>query len=46
DQEAVEKTIKKHHNEIAALITEPILHGSATCITPKEGFLKSLNIIK
>jgi glutamate-1-semialdehyde 2,1-aminomutase len=45
DQEAVEKTIKKHHNEIAALITEPILHGSATCITPKEGFLKFLREI-
>ena len=45
DQEAVEKTIKKHHNEIAALITEPILHGSATCITPKKGFLKFLRKI-
>ncbi|MEM3699684.1 MAG: glutamate-1-semialdehyde 2,1-aminomutase [Candidatus Bathyarchaeia archaeon] len=45
DQEAVEKAVKKHHNEIAALITEPVLHGSATCITPKEGFLKFLREI-
>ncbi|MDH7477620.1 MAG: glutamate-1-semialdehyde 2,1-aminomutase [Candidatus Bathyarchaeota archaeon] len=45
DQEAVEKAIKRHHNEIAALITEPILHGSATCITPKEDFLKFLREI-
>jgi glutamate-1-semialdehyde 2,1-aminomutase len=45
DQEMVEKTIRKHHEEIAALITEPILHGSATCITPKEGFLKFLREI-
>ncbi|MEM3697289.1 MAG: glutamate-1-semialdehyde 2,1-aminomutase [Candidatus Bathyarchaeia archaeon] len=45
DQEAVEKVIKRHHNEIAALITEPILHGSATCIIPKEGFLKFLREI-
>ena len=45
NQEIVEKTIKKHHKEIGALITEPILHGSATCITPKEGFLKFLREI-
>ncbi|MEM1540860.1 MAG: glutamate-1-semialdehyde 2,1-aminomutase [Candidatus Bathyarchaeia archaeon] len=45
DQEIVEKTIKRHHDEIAALITEPILHGSATCIPPKEGFLKFLREI-
>lgn len=45
NQEIVEKTIKKHHKEIAALITEPILHGNATCITPKEGFLKFLREI-
>ncbi|MGQ9726828.1 MAG: aspartate aminotransferase family protein [Candidatus Bathycorpusculaceae bacterium] len=45
DQETVEKTIKKHHNEISALITEPILHGNATCITPKDEFLKFLREI-
>jgi len=45
DQEIVEKTIKKHGKDIATLITEPILHGSATCITPKEGFLKFLREI-
>ncbi len=43
--EILEKTIKKHKNEIAALITEPILHGNATCIPPKEGFLEFLREI-
>jgi len=38
----VEKTIRKYEKEIAALITEPILHGSACCMLPKEGYLKAL----
>ena len=45
DSEVLEKTIKKHKGDIAALITEPILHGSATCIPPKKGFLKFLREI-
>jgi glutamate-1-semialdehyde 2,1-aminomutase len=45
DQKIVEETIKKHREEIAAVITEPILHGSATCIPPKEGFLSFLREI-
>lgn len=45
DPEVLEKTIKKHKGEFAALITEPILHGSATCIPPKKGFLKILREI-
>jgi glutamate-1-semialdehyde 2,1-aminomutase len=40
DFEVLEKTIKKHKDRIAALITEPILHGSATCIPPEKGFLE------
>jgi glutamate-1-semialdehyde 2,1-aminomutase len=38
--EILEKTIRQYKNEIAALITEPILHGSATCILPRDEFLK------
>jgi glutamate-1-semialdehyde 2,1-aminomutase len=45
DPEVLEKTIKKHKGDIAALITEPILHGNATCIPPKKGFLKILREI-
>ncbi len=45
DPEVLEKTIKKHKGDIAALITEPILHGNATCIPPKKGFLKFLREI-
>lgn len=45
DAEALETAIKKHKNDIAALITEPILHGSATCIPPKREFLKFLREI-
>lgn len=42
DSEVVEKTIKKHKNTIATLITEPILHGNAACKVPKDGFLRFL----
>ncbi len=45
DSEVLEKTIKKQKDDIAALITEPVLHGSATCIPPKKGFLKFLREI-
>ncbi|UCH32539.1 MAG: aminotransferase class III-fold pyridoxal phosphate-dependent enzyme, partial [Candidatus Bathyarchaeota archaeon] len=45
DTEAIEKTIKKHRANIAALITEPILHGNAACIVPKDGFLRFLREI-
>jgi glutamate-1-semialdehyde 2,1-aminomutase len=43
--EILETTIRKHKNKIAALITEPILHGNATCIPPEKGFLKFLREI-
>jgi glutamate-1-semialdehyde 2,1-aminomutase len=42
DPEVLEATIKKHRNDIAALITEPILHGDSTCILPEKGFLEFL----
>ncbi len=45
DPEVMEKTIKKHRDDIAALITEPILHGNAACIVPKDGFLRFLREI-
>jgi glutamate-1-semialdehyde 2,1-aminomutase len=45
DPEVLEKTIKKHKGDIAAVITEPILHGNATCIPPRKGFLKFLREI-
>jgi len=41
DIDAVEKAIKKHRNEIAAVILEPIMHNIG-CILPKEGYLKAL----
>jgi len=45
DAEALETAVKKHKNDIAAIITEPILHGSAACIPPKKGFLQFLREI-
>ncbi len=41
----VEKTARKHEGEIAAVITEPIMHGNACCILPKKGYLKALRKI-
>ncbi len=45
DPEVMEKTIRKHRDGIAALIAEPILHGNAACIVPKDGFLRFLREI-
>jgi glutamate-1-semialdehyde 2,1-aminomutase len=41
DLELLKTTVAKRHNEIAAIITEPIMcnHG---CILPKEGFLEGI----
>ncbi len=41
DFESIEKTIKKHAKEIAAIITEPVM-GNAAAIPPKKGYLKHL----
>lgn len=45
EPEILERTIREHKNEIGALITEPVLHGNAMCITPREGFLNFLREI-
>jgi glutamate-1-semialdehyde 2,1-aminomutase len=45
DPEGLEAKIKKHKNDIAALITEPILHGNSACITPEKGFLEMIREI-
>lgn len=41
DLELVEKTLAEKHEEIAAIITEPVMCNSG-CIPPKEGFLEGL----
>lgn len=41
DFEGIEKTVKNHHNEIAAIITEPIM-GNAAAIQPKKDYLQFL----
>ena len=41
----LQRAIRRNKDEIAALITEPILHGNATCIPPKDGFLKFIREI-
>lgn len=41
DLDDVEKTLKVHQNEVAAIIVEPIPHNIG-CILPEPGFLKGL----
>ncbi|MEJ7694406.1 aspartate aminotransferase family protein [Daejeonella sp.] len=41
DLELVKSTLAKHSDEIAAIITEPIMCNSG-CILPEEGFLQGL----
>ncbi len=41
DLPLLEKILKKHHAEVAAIITEPIMCNSG-CILPKEGYLQDL----
>lgn len=41
DFDLIEKTVKKNHKKIAAIITEPIM-GNAAAIMPKIGYLKFL----
>jgi glutamate-1-semialdehyde 2,1-aminomutase len=41
DLELVENLLQKHHAEIAAIITEPIMCNNG-CIPPKPGFLEGL----
>ena len=44
DPEIVESTIEKHKNEIACLITEPVMCNCG-CILPKPGYLEFLRDI-
>ena len=39
--DAIEKTVKKQHSEVAAIITEPIM-GNGGAIMPRPGYLKHL----
>ena len=41
DLELVRETLEKHHAEIAAIVTEPVMCNSG-CIPPKPGFLQGL----
>jgi glutamate-1-semialdehyde 2,1-aminomutase len=41
DFELVKESLSKHHTEIAAIITEPVMCNSG-CIPPKEGYLQGL----
>ena len=41
DLELLKKTVERHHSEIAAIITEPIMCNNG-CILPEEGFLVGL----
>ena len=44
DFEGLEETIRKHGDEIAAIITEPIM-GNCSAITPQRGYLEFLRKI-
>lgn len=41
DQEMLEETLEKHHEDIAAIFVEPML-GNAAGIMPKPGFLEKM----
>ncbi|MVZ64700.1 aminotransferase class III-fold pyridoxal phosphate-dependent enzyme [Sphingobacterium sp. DK4209] len=41
DLELLKETVKKHHHEIAAIITEPVMCNNG-CIAPKAGFLEGI----
>ncbi len=44
DLELVRETIKKHHHELAAIITEPVMCNNG-CIVPGEKFLEGLRTL-
>ncbi|MEO8763885.1 MAG: aspartate aminotransferase family protein [Ginsengibacter sp.] len=44
DLPLLETTVEKHHHELAAIITEPVMCNSG-CILPGDGFLKGLRNI-
>lgn len=41
DFDSIEKTVNKNHNEVAAIICEPVM-GNAAVIPPEKGYLKHL----
>ena len=41
DLELVKKTVGEHHNELAVILTEPIMCNNG-CVLPAEGFLEGL----
>ena len=41
---SLEKAVREHENDVAAVIVEPILH-SCGCILPKKGYLESVREI-
>ena len=41
DAALLKKTIEKHHHELAALITEPVMCNNG-CIVPHDGFLQTI----
>ncbi|WP_423793207.1 glutamate-1-semialdehyde 2,1-aminomutase [Methanocaldococcus indicus] len=44
DEEAVERAVKEHKDDLACIIVEPVM-GNVGCILPKEGYLKFLREI-
>lgn len=44
DEDAIRNTIKENKDEIACIITEPVM-GNIGCVPPKEGFLQFLREI-
>lgn len=44
DLDAVKQLVAEHHNQIAAIIIEPVA-GNMGCILPQEGFLEGLRAI-
>lgn len=44
DLQLVKETVKKHHHELAAIITEPVMCNSG-CILPEPGFLQGLRAL-
>ncbi len=41
DLELLRKTVREHHDELAAIITEPVMCNSS-CILPEEGYLSGM----
>lgn len=41
DAELLRETVKKHHHELAAIITEPVMCNNG-CIVPNDGFLQTI----